>query len=103
MPMVSTIPAMPGSVSVAPSSDRMRDDQDDVGDERDVGDDAERAVGDQHEATTRMPAMIEAILPAAIESAPRLGPTVRSSTMVSVGGQRAGAQQDREVVGALRR
>ena len=39
----------------------------------------------------------------AIESAPRPGPTVRSSTMVSVGGQRAGAQQHGEVVGALDR
>ena len=47
--------------------------------------------------------MMPAILPARIESAPRPGPTVRSSTMVSVGRQRAGAQQHGEVVGALRR
>ena len=54
-------------------------------------------------ATTRMLPMMPAILPAWMESWPRPGPTVRSSMMVSVGRQRAGAQQHGEIVGALRR
>ena len=49
MPMVSTMPAMPGSVSVAPSSDSDADDQHDVEDQRDVGEEAEQAIGDDHE------------------------------------------------------
>ena len=49
MPMVSTMPAMPGSVSVAPSSDSDGDDHRHVHGQRDVGEEAEQAVGDEHE------------------------------------------------------
>ena len=50
MPMVSTMPAMPGSVSVAPSSDSAAMIMRDVNGERDVGEEAEEAVGHEHEA-----------------------------------------------------
>ena len=49
-------------------------------------------------ATTSAVATSVAILPASMESRPRPGPTVRSSTMVSFAGKRAGAQQHRKVV-----
>ena len=43
-------------------------------------------------------AIAEAILPASIESAPSVGPTVRSSTTVRGTGNAAGPQQQRELL-----
>ena len=81
------MPAMPGSVSVAPSSDSDGDDQRDVDGERDVGEDAETAVGDDHEDDDQHGAD-DARRSCRLRSnpAPRLGPTVRSSMMVSFAG-----------------
>ena len=63
------------------------EDQDDVEDQRDVGEDAEQAVGDDHEGDDeRSAATIPAVRPERIESAPRLAPTERSSTMSRLAG-----------------
>ena len=103
MPMVSTMPAMPGKVSVAPSSDSMRDDHRHVHGQRDVGDEAEEAVGDEHEDDDEDAgddagdlAGMDGILAEAGTDGALLDDGQRRR-------QRAGAQQHGEVVGALRR
>ena len=49
MPMVSAMPAMPGKVRVAPSSDRRRQHQAQIEEQRDVGEEAEEPVEHDHE------------------------------------------------------
>ena len=88
MPMVSTMPAMPGSVSVKPKNDIRPDQHHEVGEQRKIGEDAEQPIGDDHEHEhADAGRSVEAMRPARIESEPRLGPTVRSSTMVSFAGR----------------
>ena len=53
--------------------------------------------------TTEAPTTSAARLPASIKSWPRPGPTVRSSTIVSLAGNAPGAEQDREIVGLVDR
>ena len=78
--------------------------QEHVGDQREVGEHAEQAVADDHEhGDQRRSPTIEAMMPARIESAPRLGPDRALLDDRQLCRQRAGAQQNREVVGRLRR
>ena len=49
MPIVSTMPAMPGSVSVAPKAAEERQQEEHVQHQRDVGEHARAAVVEDHE------------------------------------------------------
>ncbi len=103
MPTVSTMPAMPGSVSVALSSDRTPKIIADVDRDRDVGEQAEQAVGHEHEDDDergadigRALALLDRILAEPGADGALLDDGQRRR-------QRAGAQQDREIVRRLRR
>ena len=53
MPMVSTIPAIPGSVSVPPIDDKHAKDQRHVDHQRDIGKEPEQAIAREHEQPHR--------------------------------------------------
>ena len=102
MPTVSTMPAMPGSVSVALSSDRMPKIIATLMATAMLANSAEQPVGQQHEHDDHDRAdigcelaLLDRILPEAGTDGALLDDGERRR-------QRAGAQQDREVVGALR-
>ena len=93
---------MPGSVSVVPGQRDHADHQKTVRHQRDVGEQAEEAVADDHEDDDRDERRQSTrSRRRGSKSWPRLGPTVRSSTIVEVGGERAGAQQHRRFLRAL--
>ena len=101
MPTVSTTPAMPGSVSVALSIDKHAEDHGDVDRHGDIGEQAEQAVGDEHEDDHHGGADVGTDL----ALGDRVGAEAGADRALLDDGerrrQRAGAQQDGEVVGAL--
>ena len=103
MPMVSTMPMMPGSVSVALSSDSTPKIIADVDADRDAGEDAEQAVGHDHEHDHERRAVIGGVL-ALLD---RILAEARADDALLDDRQRrrqcAGAQQDGEIVRRLDR
>ena len=99
MPMVSAMPAMPGKVKVAPSSDRRRQHDAQVEDQRDIGEDAEQPVEHDHEDDDERDAD-DARERARMD---RIGAEIGPDGALLEDGQRrrqrAGAQQQRQVVG----
>lgn len=86
MPMVSTMPAMPGKVSVAPSSDSSATIIATWTASAMLARKPRKPYATNMKATTRIEPITPATLPAWMESWPRPGPTVRSSMTVSVAG-----------------
>ncbi len=99
--MVSTMPAMPGKRQRRADHRQRGDDHADVGDERDIGDDAEKAVGDQHEHDDGDGADQRGDLAGGNRIGAEPRPDGAFLDEIELGGKRAGAQQHGQIVGAI--
>ena len=101
--MVSTMPAMPGSVSVAPQQHEAGEDEGDMDQQRDIGEDAEDAIGHQHIDADESRADIGRALAGVDRILAEARPDGALLDDGELGRKRAGAQQDGEIIGRIRR